>query len=42
MRKTIKEIKASWLKRTKKSESVKEITNLKFIIKKYNTKIKKI
>lgn len=43
MRKTIKEIKASWLKRTKKNESNKEVkSNLKFIIEKYNTKIKKI
>lgn len=34
MENLMKKIKASWLK-TKKSESVKEITNLKFIIKKY-------
>lgn len=37
------EIKASWLNRGKKTENKKEIkSNLKFVIEKYNTKIKKV
>lgn len=38
----MKEIKSSWVK-TKKTENKKEVkSNLKLVIEKYNTKIKKV